>query len=128
MSEPIVVALIGLGGVVVGTLLGWILKSRWELRREKKGYAREDVLQLRKSLLNFLEVLETHEWGMYHGAWWEVVMAWGRIEKNVRELGLHKELRTIMMALPQRELMRNEFHELESSIREAVRIIDQSVS
>jgi hypothetical protein len=64
MTQEVVAALIGLAGVMTGTVLGWLLNSRWERRQSKREAFERDVLRLRQALLDYEDVLQS---GNYNG-------------------------------------------------------------
>lgn len=122
MTENLLIALIGLGGVVLGTVLGWILSISWDSHKYKKERNIQALLNLRETLLAFIQVMENNDYQLWSKAYFEVVIAINRVK--IRD----RRLRVILDELPRQELGIVEGKGLEKSIREAITKIDKLIS
>ena len=66
MSEPIISALIGLFGVVVGVFLGWFLKERTYNQRERRDYKTAQIQRLQHELLNAASAARSEDWDTFN--------------------------------------------------------------
>jgi hypothetical protein len=118
MSDNLIAALIGLGGVVAGTFLGWFLSAFWEARKYRRERRNQALKNLRETLLAFLRVVEENDLRNWSYSWLEVTMA---LNVSTRD----RELRAMIDELPKREIGMIEARGLERSIREIIQRIDK---
>ena len=119
MSENFAVALIGLGGVIVGTILGWFLSAVWESHKYRRERGLQALLNLRETLLAFIQVMEQNDSQRWSRAYFDVVMSLNRVRTRDRRL------RAILDELPRQELGIVQGKGLEKSLREAIQRIDK---
>jgi hypothetical protein len=122
MTENFLIALIGLGGVILGSVLSWILSISWDSHKYKKERNIQALVNLRETLLAFIQLIEKNDYQLWSKTYFEVVVALNRV--SVRD----RRLRVILDELPRQELGILEGKGLENSIREAITIIDKLIS
>ena len=124
MSENLFIALIGLGGVLIGTILGWFLSIFWDSYKHRKERELQALAQLQKTLVSIAETLEknhSRDYREYAPFMFQAYRDLNFALIKVKDRKLRKEIAEILSD----DLGPYEARDIEAKVLEAIRRINE---